>query len=180
MRKVTHQHRLIVQPDGQIIDSPRGRLFVDAKPGSFTDLSGVRVLRCGVDTVRQLYNGMIRPEVMALFDDKEPTAEFAGHRWSKGRIGRDSGYQFRLQNADLGLILLIKNHNIKIDTIGSHLKIEVSPHAIDGTDPAALQKVLDDLATAVLTHCETNQCAVHIALDVQGWKPPADIVDRMH
>ncbi len=141
---------------------------MDSKAGHFTDLSGVRILRCGVDTVRQLYKGMVRPEVMALFDDKEPIAKFAGHQWSKGRVGRDSGYQFRLQNADLGLILLIKNYNIKLDTIGSHLKIEVSPHAIDGVDPKALQKVLDDLAAAVLTHCETNQCAVHIALDVQG------------
>ena len=107
MRKVTHQHRLILQPDGQIIDSPRGRLFVDSRPGDFTDLSDVRVLRCGVDTVRQLYNGLIRPEVKALFDSQEAIVEFAGHQWSKGRIGRDSGYQFRLQNADLGLILLI-------------------------------------------------------------------------
>ncbi|MFU4084418.1 hypothetical protein ACM7EI_30280, partial [Pseudomonas aeruginosa] len=92
----------------------------------------------------------------------------------------DSGYQYRLQNAEMGLILLIKNHNIKVDTIGSHLKIEVSPHAIDGADPRILQGVLDDLAAAVLSHCETNQAAVHIALDVQGWTPPADLVDRMH
>ncbi|MCO7709842.1 hypothetical protein NJC04_29725, partial [Pseudomonas aeruginosa] len=106
--------------------------------------------------------------------------EFAGYEWSKGRIGRDSGYQYRLQNAEMGLILLIKNHNIKVDTIGSHLKIEVSPHAIDGADPRILQGVLDDLAAAVLSHCETNQAAVHIALDVQGWTPPADLVDRMH
>ncbi len=75
---------------------------------------------------------------------------------------------------------LVKNHNIKVDTIGSHLKIEVSPHAIDGADPRILQGVLDDLAAAVLSHCETNQAAVHIALDVQGWTPPADLVDRMH
>ncbi|EPW8850884.1 hypothetical protein ACWQOO_006464, partial [Pseudomonas aeruginosa] len=80
----------------------------------------------------------------------------------------------------LGLILLIKNHNIKVDTLGSHLKIEVSPHALDGADPHILQGVLDDLAAAVLSHCETNQAAVHIALDVQGWKPPRDLVDRMH
>ncbi len=148
--------------------------------GAFTDLSGVRILRCGVDTVRQLYNGKLRPEVMALFDLSVDVVEFAGYEWSKGRIGRDSGYQYRLQNAELGLILLIKNHNIKVDTLGSHLKIEVSPHALDGADPHILQGVLDDLAAAVLSHCETNQAAVHIALDVQGWKPPRDLVDRMH
>ncbi len=117
---------------------------------------------------------------MALFDLSVDVVEFAGYEWSKGRIGRDSGYQYRLQNAEMGLILLIKNHNIKVDTLGSHLKIEVSPHALDGADPRILQGVLDDLAAAVLSHCETNQAAVHIALDVQGWKPPRDLVDRMH
>ncbi|MCS7506524.1 hypothetical protein N0002_31970, partial [Pseudomonas aeruginosa] len=174
MKKVTHQNRLLLQPDGQLLDSPKGRLFVDSMTGAFTDLSGVRILRCGVDTVRQLYNGKLRPEVMALFDLSVDVVEFAGYEWSKGRIGRDSGYQYRLQNAELGLILLIKNHNIKVDTLGSHLKIEVSPHALDGADPHILQGVLDDLAAAVLSHCETNQAAVHIALDVQGWKPPRD------
>ncbi len=64
MKKVTHQNRLLLQPDGQLLDSPKGRLFVDSMTGVFTDLSGVRILRCGVDTVRQLYNGKLRPEVM--------------------------------------------------------------------------------------------------------------------
>ena len=99
-------------------------MFFDDTTAQFTDLSGVRILRCGVDTVRQLYNGKLRPEVMALFDLSVDVVEFAGYEWSKGRIGRDSGYQYRLQNAEMGLILLIKNHNIKVDTIGSHLKIE--------------------------------------------------------
>ncbi len=43
--------------------------------------------RCGVDTVRQLYNGKLRPEVMALFDLSVDVVEFAGYEWSKGRIG---------------------------------------------------------------------------------------------
>ncbi|KSG66050.1 hypothetical protein AO961_27580 [Pseudomonas aeruginosa] len=180
MKKISHQIRVSIESDGQVLESPKGRLFFDDTTAQFTDLSGVRILRCGVDTVRQLYNGKLRPEVMALFDLSVDVVEFAGYEWSKGRIGRDSGYQYRLQNAEMGLILLIKNHNIKVDTIGSHLKIEVSPHAIDGADPRILQGVLDDLAAAVLSHCETNQAAVHIALDVQGWTPPADLVDRMH
>ncbi len=180
MSKPSHHIRVVMQPDGQVYESPKGRLFFNDRSTRWTDLSGVRLLRCGVDTVRQLYNGLIRPEVLALFEQKDDLVEFAGYEWLKGRIGRDSGYQYRLQNADLGLILLIKNHNVKAENVGPHLKIEVSPHALDGADPGILQGVLDDLAAGVLKGCETNQCAVHIALDVQGWTPPADLVDRMH
>ena len=180
MAKPVHQKRLILKESGDFHESPEGRLFMDPTHGGFTDLSGVRLLRCGVDTVRQLYNGMIRPEVLALFEQKDDLVEFAGYQWVKGRIGRDSGYQYRLQNADMGFILLIKNHNVKAESIGPHLKIEISPHALDGADPHILQGVMDDLAAGVLAACETNQCAVHIALDVQGWTPPADLMDRMH
>ncbi|WP_462218529.1 hypothetical protein [Pseudomonas aeruginosa] len=180
MKKAVHPLRLILKETGDFYESSEGRIFMDPSNGRFADLSGVRLLRCGVDTVRQLYNGMIRPEVMALFDEPEDIVNFAGYKWAKGRIGRDSGYQYRLQNADMGLILLIKNHNVKLENIGPHLKIEVSPHALDGADPKILQGVMDDLAAGVLSACEVNQCAVHIALDVQGWTPPADFVDRMH
>ncbi|HBO5529581.1 hypothetical protein ACLBVN_33270, partial [Pseudomonas aeruginosa] len=127
MKTPIHPTRLVLEENGDFHKSPKGMLFMDPLNGQFTDLSGVRILRCGVDTVRQLYNGKLRPEVMALFDLSVDVVEFAGYEWSKGRIGRDSGYQYRLQNAEMGLILLIKNHNIKVDTIGSHLKIEVSP-----------------------------------------------------
>ncbi|UTW09317.1 hypothetical protein [Pseudomonas benzenivorans] len=161
-------------------ESPTGRLFVERGNAKITDLSKVRLLRCGVDTVRQLYRGIIRPEVMALFETPGVMVDFAGQRWHSGRVGRDSGYQYKLQNADLGLILLIKNFNAKLDNIGPHLKIEVSPHAIDALSPERLQEHLDHYADAVLSHLEINQCAVHLALDLQGWTPPADLVARMH
>lgn len=157
-----------------------GRLFFDQKTAQITDLSGVRLLRCGVDTVRQLYQGLLRPEIMALFEKPGAIVDFAGQRWHSGRVGRDSGYQYKLQNADLGFILLIKNFNAKIDSIGPHLKIEVSPHAIDSLSPERLQDRLDYYAQAVLTNVTRNQCAVHIALDLQGWKPPKDLVARLH
>ncbi|SFJ29335.1 hypothetical protein SAMN05216206_3873 [Pseudomonas guineae] len=161
-------------------DDKLGRLFVD--PGNFTltDLSGVRILHCGVDTVRQLYRGLIRPEIMCLFDKPGTLVNFAGQRWHAGRVGKDSGYQYKLQNADLGIILLVKNFNAKQDNIGPHLKIEVSPHAIDSLSPERLQEHMDYYAEHVLTHVERNQCAVHLALDLQGWTPPDDLVARMH
>ena len=160
--------------------NPESRLFVDPGQIGFIDLSGVRLLRCGVDTVRQLYRGMIRPEIMCLFDKPGTLVDFAGQRWHSGRVGKDSGYQYKLQNADLGIILLVKNFNSKLENIGPHLKIEVSPHTIDRFSPERLQQRLDYYAEHVLTHLERNQCAVHLALDLQGWTPPADMVARMH
>lgn len=89
------------------LESAEGRLFLDLGKVGFVDLSGVRLLRCGVDTVRQLYRGMIRPEIMALFETPGAMVDFAGQRWHSGRVGRDSGYQYKLQNADLGFVLLV-------------------------------------------------------------------------
>lgn len=172
------KHQLRVKPL-TFEEDARSRLFFDTSSLKFTDLSGVRILRCGVDTVRQHYRGMLRPDVLPMFED-QGFVEFAGEIWHKGRVGRDSGYQYKLQNADLGVILLIKNFNAKADSHGPHLKIEISPHAIECRSHGELQKLMDGFATAVLSAMERNQCAVHLALDVQGWTPPDDIAARMH
>ncbi len=161
-------------------ECPTGRIFVDPGNARITDLTRVRLLRCAVDTVRQLYRGLILPEIMSLFDKPGTIVDFAGERWHAGRVSKDSGYQYKLQNADLGFVLLVKNFNTKVDVIGPHLKIEVSPHAIDSLSPERLQQRLDYYASHVLINVERNQCAVHLALDVQGWQPPADLVARMH
>ena len=43
-----------------------------------------------------------------------------------------------------------------------------------------MQARLDHYASQVLTNIEVNQCAVHLALDLQGWTPSADLVSNMH
>jgi len=169
-----------IRLDNNGYESPTGRLFVDRNTARITDLSKVRLLRCGVDTVRQLYKGLLRPEILSLFDKPGAIVDFAGDRWHAGRVSRDSGYQYKLQNADLGFVLLVKNFNAKVENVGPHLKVEVSPHAIDSLSPERLQTRLDHYAAQVLTNIEVNQCAVHLALDLQGWTPPADLVARMH
>ncbi|PTB99027.1 hypothetical protein C9993_05115 [Marinobacter sp. Z-F4-2] len=166
--------------DREFKKTPTGRLFFDSMTARITDLSNVRILACSVDTVRQLYRGLIRPEIMSLFEKPGTIVDFAGQRWHSGRVSKDSGYQYKLQNADLGIILLVKNFNAKLENIGPHLKIEVSPHAIYTFSPERLQERLDYYADHVLTNVERNQCAVHLALDLQGWQPPADLVARMH
>lgn len=180
MKKSVDQIRVFFGADGEVREDGRGRVFFDEGLARFTDLSGVRLIRCGVDTVRQHYRGVLDPAVLCLFDGNPGLVEFAGYSWHASRVGRDSGYQFKLQNADLGLILLLKNFNCKPDVQGPHLKIEVSPHAIEARDPQALQALMDGLASQAMSCVELNQCAVHIALDFQGWTPPADIDARMH
>ena len=56
----------------------------------------------------------------------------------------------------------------------------MSPHTIDSLSPERLQARMDFYAEQILTHTERNQCAVHLALDLQGWQPPSDLVARMH
>ena len=48
-------------------DQAHQRVFIDPHTMAQTDLSGLRLLRCAVDTVRQLYRGCPRPEVLELF-----------------------------------------------------------------------------------------------------------------
>lgn len=165
--------------DNELKEAPWGKLFIDPATGKSFNLSNVEVVHFGTDTVRQLYKGQLQLDVMALFDEPGMVS-FAGERWSAGRIGRDSGYQYRLQNADLGLILLIKSFHAQIDAVGPHLKIEVSPHCLRSQTPQQLQATLNHFAEQVLIDPEPAQCAVHIALDVQGWTPPRDFETKLH
>lgn len=180
MSKILDHVRVCFGENGEVEEDSGGRFFLDRGTAEFTDLSGVNLIRCGVDTVRQLYTGTVKSEVLELFADSSSIVDFAGARFHASRIGRDSGYQFKLQNSDLGFVLLIKNFNVKADTSGPHLKIEVSPHAIEEVDPKTLQAQMDAFALEILDHCEPRQCAVHIALDFQGWEPSSDFVECMN
>ena len=170
-------HMVSLGPD--MLEAPDGRIFVDAGTCEVTDLTDFKMVHFGTDTVRQLYRGTIKPGVLDLFESRD-MVEFAGYDWMPGRTGRSSGYQFRLQNADLGLILLIKSFHVDEDNEGPHLKIEVSPHCIKAHTPAQLQQLLDILASDVLSDSVASGTAIHIALDFQGWEPPADFEARLH
>lgn len=59
------------------------------------------------------------------------------------------------------------------------MKIEVSPHAIQSCSPEVLQEWMDRFAHEAFEHVEVSQCAVHLALDFQGWAPPANLTSEM-
>ena len=169
----------LVSLNHQAIESPNGRFFVDPGNGATFDLSDLRVCSFRTDTVRQLYHGRLRQSVLGLFE-KPGIVQFAGAHWYASRIGRDSGFQYSLQNADLGVILLIKSFHVPADQEGHHLKIELSPHFIQEHTERELQFHLDVWADDVLTNWSHGGVAVHVACDVQGWTPPADFETRLH
>ena len=158
----------------------RGRLFIS--PLGQVDLSGVRLLRAGVDTIRQLYSGECQPDVFDVIKEKydsgfKQTMELGDITWLIGSGGA-SGYRYRLQNSDLGLICFFGSRYAEPDKTGSHLKIEVSPHYIDRRSVKEIAKHLY-LVSRFFLDCPTpTGCAVHIALDLQGWEPPKDFESR--
>lgn len=162
-------------------DDPKGKIFLSACGQQILDR--VRILHAGVDTVRQLYAGTPR---LALFDQiieryqegRGSTITLFGTLWAVGAGSTGSGYRYRLQNNALGVIVFLGARHSKMDGLGNHLKIELSPHFIIERTPEAVQVYLDGIAKNLLEHVEPVGVAVHLALDVQGWEPPSDFMPR--
>lgn len=162
----------------------RGDLFIGPQ-GQQVNLSGLKILHSGVDTIRQLYEGRCRPEVLAEIAaayeagtaSKNAVLVLGRVHWLVGSGGK-SGYQFRLQNNDLGLIVFVKSCYVDADTVGTHLKIECSPHYLYDRDACDVQERLDALAVCLLIGARPNGVAVHLAVDVQGWQPSDDFLER--
>lgn len=147
------------------------------------DLSGVRVLHHGLDTVRQLFKGFLVPSVVADIESLYlqgfgECIELGGHVWVVGSGGA-SGYQFRLQNSDLGLIIFLKSRYAELVDSGSHLKIEASPHWIVERSSEEMKRDFDRLAACFFSRFEMAGVSVHMCCDVQGWEPPANFSDSL-
>lgn len=172
------KHLVSIGSNGE--ELPEGRLFIDPGTAETFDLSGVRVVSFQTDTVRQLYHGKLNREALEVMESRGMVS-MGGYYWHAGRIGRDSGYQFKLQNADLGVILLFKSFHAPEDCEGNHLKIELSPHFIQAHTEQELQFKTDCFADLILSEGWNYQgVAVHVACDVQGWRPPEDFESRIH
>lgn len=169
----------LAQGDGEQDD--KGRLFLS--PQGQRHLGGVRFLHTGVDTVRQLYSGQLHmPHLNALIEHYQEgrgaTMRLFGHTWAVGAGASGSGFRYRLQNNDLGVIVFVYARHVKVENTGTHLKVELSPHFIHERTPEDCQAFMDTIAAHLLEHVEPIGCAVHLALDVQGWEPPSDFMER--
>lgn len=164
----------------------KGSYFVDEKTQQVHDLGDVRLLSSTVDTVRQLYR--LTPECRFLAElhelyDRALTEsqylEINGEEYAVGS-GGSSGYKYRLQNNELGVIIFIKNRRQKPDVRGSHLKIELSPKFLIANNAADAQDFMDAIATWVsIDKYACGGCAIHLALDVQGWVPESNFLNNL-
>lgn len=162
-------------------NDPRGRIFLTSEQP--VDLSKVRILHSGVDTVRQLYKGTPNEALIAEISGYylkgfNSIMTFCGREWVVGSGGK-SGYRYRLQNNEYGLILLIGSRYAELEKEGAHLKIECSPYFLKDRAPKDVQKILDEIASLLLQAPTPTGAAVHIAIDVQGWQPPKDFETRL-
>ena len=164
----------------------RGRLFLSNLGQQ--NLGAVTLLHEGVDTIRQLYHGLLKPDVL---DELKASWELGPGSGGRGRLvnllgrewllgsGGKSGYRYRLQDNNLGLILFIHSRYAVETVPDSHLKIELSPHFIDERKTGSIQGYMNNLAACLLVDPRPTGCAVHICVDVQGWQPPKGFADLL-
>lgn len=142
-------------------------------------LGDTRILHSGVDTVKELFTCLLKPEILEkiqscyenTFDSliKVGDCDFLISKSSS-----KSGYQWILRNADMGVVVLLKSFYCDADLHGSHIKIEGSPHLILSLSPAEYSAYTMKIASLFATQLAFKGCAVHLAVDLKNWKPEAD------
>jgi hypothetical protein len=159
---------------------PKGRVFIAKR--ICVDLSHILICLASVDTVRQLYFGRLKADVLERLKEACENNTFfelsPGWFCSVGRLGKNSGYRYRVQDNETGIILLVASYYAMEDEDGNHLKIELSPHFLAARGVKQVQAQLNILAHRFLSTCEPTGCAVHLALDVQGWQPGQSFEDN--
>lgn len=147
------------------------------------DLSGLKYLHCGVDTIKHLYNCLIRPEVLKLvasaYESSDQYLTLNGIDWLLTRSSKASGYQYILKNLDLGFVVLLKSFYAEPDLSASHLKIECTPQLIAQHSPQSLTQELKEIASHFCTQLMPSGVSCHIAVDVKGFEVPKDFESRL-
>jgi len=163
-----------------------GPLFLHSE--GFTDLSAVKIYGASVDTVRQIFFGLPRKEVIDKVDILlESRDTFISLPFLDGdqlfhfsRMGKASQYRYKFQNNDLGVVILFCSFNNKTDIQASHLKIELSPHFINTRSVKNISEFLHGehvgFSRLFLHDPKPNGCAIHLACDYSGFRLPDDFI----
>lgn len=173
-------------------DDPNGRIFVNDL--GIHDLSNIEIVGSFVDTYRQLFSGVckqhvidkldaflsLKEQTIVLREDKYPFAK--PEIWHLSKIGKTSGFRYKLQSNSKGIVILFCSYYAKPETYYSHLKMELSPQLINSTSMEQLWHYLykfeNSLAKFFLDDIKPSGVAVHLAVDVQNWEQPGDFLNR--
>lgn len=163
-------------------ESSQGRLFAGPV---LADLSAVQVVWAGVDTIRQLYRGVLKQDVLAQLEEDSESGDVLWSTplalmWHVSRAPWGSGYTYKLQNNEWGAVVLVKSFYAKAKHEGAHLKIELSPHMIVQRGARQIQQQLDHIAAHFFGEGKYKYggCAPHLAADVQGWDIRSDFMEK--
>lgn len=157
-----------------------------------TDLSGVEVVLASVDTVRQLFFGIPHEYILACFDQLLEANEnvFNLHLPTNGnhfntepfhlsKLGKTACYRYKLQNNELGVIIMLGSYYQKPDKEGQHLKIELSPKFISCRSAKSTMHYMTQISDKLMKQFTPQGCSVHLACDYQNFTLPDDFVQRL-
>jgi len=161
---------------------PLGKIFIN-DTGNITDLTKINIVGTSVDTVRQLYFGLPSMECIDHLEHlcltkSNITNEILHGVWHLSHMGKAARYRFKIQNNDLGFVILFGSYFSRLDQEAQHLKIELSPKYIAANSPSDIQNEMNAISQYFLTTSKPKGCAVHLACDVQGWEVPQDFINR--
>lgn len=148
------------------------------------DLSAMRFLHAGIDTIRQLYNCTLKADVLAKIASHYDTAtsdviEIAGIQWKLSSSGKRSGYQYILKNLDIGMVVLLKSFYKEADQHGSHMKIEVTPQLIDELGLSGVTNRLREVGRTFGDTLEASGIAFHMCVDMKGLEIPHNFEENL-
>ncbi|WP_374089749.1 hypothetical protein [Methylomicrobium lacus] len=166
---------------------PDARGLIFANKYGLTDLSGVNIVGASVDTARQLFYGTPKADLLQRIQlweaNREQIVTLTGNplstKWHFTRMGKVSGYRYKFQNNEEGLVILFGSFYHTLESEGDHLKIELSPHFISQRPVKSIWSELfgrGGLAHAFLTDAKPKGIAVHLACDYQGFDLPEDFI----
>lgn len=161
----------------RVFDRSTGKdLFFNERGSVSYDLSNMRFLWSGVDTIRQLYNCVIKQDVFAkissYWEEGAAFIHLGDIDWKISSSGKRSGYKFILKNLEEGFVVLLKSFYCDAQERGAHLKIEATPQIIHELGLEQLTKRLREIGSIFADTLEASGVAVHMALDIKGLELP--------
>lgn len=151
---------------------------------AFYDLSALRFLHTGIDTIRQLYTCNLKLDVLSKLenhyqDSSSDIVEIGGLPWRFSSSGKKSGFQYILKNLEIGLVVLVKSFYAEADQRASHLKLEVTPQKIDELGLVGVNKLLRDTGKLFADTLEASGIAVHLCVDMKGLEIPENFEQQL-